>query len=243
MQKYNKKIYIKAFTLAEVLITLAIIGVVAALTIPTVVQNYQKTQVVTQLKKTFSALSNTTNLAIADYGPITGWETGEGFSSANSIAFANKYLIPYLKVAKNCEAKITDDCAFNYTYLSKTTTSSFGSYYTRFYLTDGTLIAVESFTSESENGGTNRLAYVFIDVNGQKKPNIFGKDIFRFTYWINYPLNTTSNGTFKAYGQGWTRNSIINTEQSYGCRKDKTGELCAALIMTDGWQIKDDYPW
>jgi prepilin-type N-terminal cleavage/methylation domain-containing protein len=41
----------KAFTLAEVLITLAIIGVVAALTIPTVVRNYQKTQTVTQLKK------------------------------------------------------------------------------------------------------------------------------------------------------------------------------------------------
>jgi prepilin-type N-terminal cleavage/methylation domain-containing protein len=61
-----------AFTLAEVLITLAIIGVVAALTIPTVVRNYQKQETITRLKKAYSALANTTNLAMAEYGPLEG---------------------------------------------------------------------------------------------------------------------------------------------------------------------------
>ncbi len=233
----------KAFTLAEVLITLAIIGVVAALTIPSVVQNYQKIQTVTQLKKAFSALSNTTNLAIAEYGPITNWDVGIGISSQNSIDFANKYLIPYLKVAKNCEAKISGDCAFKYTYLNKAATYSFDTPYIRFYLTDGTLIAVQAYSSEPDTGGINKLAFVFIDINGQKKPNIIGRDIFRFTYWINYPLNPSNNGKFIAYGQGWGRSGIINTGENYGCRKDKTGELCAALIMVDGWEIRDDYPW
>jgi prepilin-type N-terminal cleavage/methylation domain-containing protein len=62
----------KGFTLSEVLITLAVIGTVAALTIPAVVSNYQKHQTVTRLKKTYSALANTTNLAIADHGPVEG---------------------------------------------------------------------------------------------------------------------------------------------------------------------------
>ncbi len=105
------------FTLAEVLITLAIIGVVAALTIPTVVQNYQKTQVVTQLKKTYAALANTTNLAIADEGPVSGWEIGTSYSGQAAIDFANRYLIPYLKVARNCETKTTGECEFKYSYL------------------------------------------------------------------------------------------------------------------------------
>ncbi len=70
VKKYNNSMQKKGFTLAEILITLAIIGVVAVLTIPTVVRNYQKTQTVTQLKKVYSALSNTTNFAIADYGRL-----------------------------------------------------------------------------------------------------------------------------------------------------------------------------
>ncbi len=95
-----------AFTLAEVLITLAVIGVVAALTIPSVVRNYQKTQAVTQLKKAYSTIANTTNLAVAEYGPVETWEmkdANEGGTGAGSVYFAQRYLIPYLKVSKDCE--------------------------------------------------------------------------------------------------------------------------------------------
>lgn len=243
MQKCSTINYIRGFTLAEILITLAIIGVVAALTIPSVVVNYQKSQTVTKLKKAFSALSNTTNLAIAEHGPITNWEIGQEAYPAKSINFANKYLIPYLKVAKNCEAKTTGDCAYHYTYLNSNTQFALGSEYTRFYLTDGTLIALQASSSESAEGDLNKLIYMYVDINGQKKPNKWGKDIFRFIYWINYPLYSSNNGKFIAYGQGWSRSGIINTSESYACRKDKTGGICAALIMADGWEIRDDYPW
>jgi prepilin-type N-terminal cleavage/methylation domain-containing protein len=47
----------KGFTLAEVLITLAIIGVVAALTIPAVTKNYKATELKTQFKKSYSILN------------------------------------------------------------------------------------------------------------------------------------------------------------------------------------------
>ncbi len=57
-----------AFTLAEVLITLAIIGVVAAITIPAIIANYQDKVLETAYKKSMSVLSNALNLAIANNG-------------------------------------------------------------------------------------------------------------------------------------------------------------------------------
>ncbi len=65
----------RGFTLAEVLITLAVIGVVAALTIPVVVRNYQKTQTVVKLKKVYTTLANTTNLIISQDGAVKNWAT------------------------------------------------------------------------------------------------------------------------------------------------------------------------
>ncbi len=47
----------KGFTLAEVLVTLGIIGVVSALTVPTLMQNHQRKVFVTQLHKVYSEIS------------------------------------------------------------------------------------------------------------------------------------------------------------------------------------------
>ena len=55
-----------AFTLAEVLITLGIIGVVAAITLPTLIKNYQKHVYVTQLKKVVNTLENNSRKILAD---------------------------------------------------------------------------------------------------------------------------------------------------------------------------------
>ncbi len=223
------------FTLAEVLITLAIIGVVAALTIPAVVRNYQKTQTVTQLKKVYSALSNTTNLAIANEGPTSGWEVGENATGQAAIDFANRYLIPYLKVQKNCETKTTDDCAFKWKHLD-TGSGSLDSHYGRFYLTDGTLIAV--FV---QNNSTDKRINVYIDLNGQKTPNTFGKDIFYYNYYV---VHGSPNVMGKFMPEWYTadREFLINNTPS-GCNRNANGRLCTALIMKDGWQMKDDYPW
>ena len=64
MQKRVKK----AFTLAEVLLTLAVIGVVAAMTLPSLIQNTQKQQYFTAFKKIYSDLSQATMLIMLDNG-------------------------------------------------------------------------------------------------------------------------------------------------------------------------------
>ena len=70
-----------AFTLAEVLITLGIIGVVAAMTLPTLIENHKTRRIITELKRTYSVLSQATNFAVAELGTPDNW----GLSNNNDI--------------------------------------------------------------------------------------------------------------------------------------------------------------
>ena len=63
-----------AFTLAEVLITLGIIGVVAAMTLPSLIGNYKKKQTVTQLKKSYTVLSQAVKMSELKNGSIDYWD-------------------------------------------------------------------------------------------------------------------------------------------------------------------------
>ena len=100
-----------AFTLAEVLITLGIIGIVAAMTIPTLISNYNKRQTVTKLKQTYSILSQALTMAQVKEGDTSTWDVGgiygtstddPNFSSREATEkFVSKYLIPYVKVSKD----------------------------------------------------------------------------------------------------------------------------------------------
>ena len=58
------------FNIAEVLITLGIVGLVAGMTIPTLMANYQKAQTVTQFKKAYSEIAQALKMAEAEYGPM-----------------------------------------------------------------------------------------------------------------------------------------------------------------------------
>ena len=62
-----------AFTLAEVLITLGIIGIVAALTLPTLISRYQEKVFITRLEKTYSILVSAYKLAVEENGSSTAW--------------------------------------------------------------------------------------------------------------------------------------------------------------------------
>ena len=98
-----KKIF-KGFTLAEVLITLTIIGVIAAVTIPTLMRSYRKHQIETSLKYAYTILSNTLTMAQTEYGSLP--EMVEACVSDDynerTNCFTNKYLKPYLKYSNTC---------------------------------------------------------------------------------------------------------------------------------------------
>lgn len=93
------------FTLAEVLITIGIIGIVAAMTLPSLITNYQKKQTVTQLKKVYSIMSQALQRAELDYGNFEHWNF-----SQTGTEFNNKYIKPYYTILTDYDkADFPDD--------------------------------------------------------------------------------------------------------------------------------------
>ena len=90
----------QAFTLAEVLITLAVIGIVAALTMPTIITKYQKRIVVTRLEKDYALFNNMLRNAEAEHGFMQNWTFNLGDNLSSD--FFNTYVKPFLKIDKVC---------------------------------------------------------------------------------------------------------------------------------------------
>ena len=172
----------EAFTLAEVLITLGIIGVVAALTIPTLVNNYRKKQFETGLKKEYSVLLQALDMYKQDNEtPLKKEDTDQSGGE-----FKNK-IQPYLKILVDCgnnQASSKAKCVPNgyYTQDKKYTYKTYSGNIARETLfDDGQIILNDGSHLLFENPGGGSAVYVSIDVNGYKKlPNKWGEDVFTF---------------------------------------------------------------
>ena len=175
-----------AFTLAEVLITLAIIGVVAALTLPTLIHNYQKKVLEVQFKKSYSNLQNVINSVNTENGePFDCYFLkGGGFHYSQCTQFYEEFF-KKLQVVKICNFKQTN-CFGQYKTREQVlaeggkSLSQACSYpmsgSTAYNLNDGSML----YVLETTDGGFNNQNAVFIgiDVNGKKGPNRWGYDLF-----------------------------------------------------------------
>ena len=226
-----------AFTLAEVLITLAIIGVVAAMTIPTLIAKYQERQVVSSLTKVYSTLASAYQMVQAEYGPLSTWGlkttvTGEVNDEDKPIYdhSANKLIVSrlkkYLKVAKTCEAgKVcfpgawysingikTNDAG---TVLTGSNTSD-SAPEERFFLNDGTYVHMGNYTAYAQLGSI----FVVLPIG---KDAVLGKNRFYFVF--------NDKGLFPAGMKDTTWYSF----EDYGCDPAATyktaGMGCAAWVI------------
>ena len=218
MDAFKTKNEANGFTLAEVLITLGIIGVVAAMTLPTLIQNYQKMILKNQYKKTYSQFYNAIKLAQAKTGAPVGcwyWEPGKSsYGTAvchetNEFGTCIRWTLPdgsslpgdyngvytdcenfyynelfknALKVAKYCRNNaLSNGCITgNYKGIDKVKTevdpsvqidpNTIKNKASAWLLTDGTLIML--------NAAGNTSPIFMIDINGHKRPNKWGYDIF-----------------------------------------------------------------
>ncbi len=229
------------------LVTLGIIGIVAAMTLPTLINNYRKTVTVNQLKVAYSIMAQALTMAQKDYGDMTYWEIGEHMSMDpdNSDAvndslnnFVEKYLAPYLKVITYCQSGTKINSACNYSFVtSRPPVESIvlGNNIVAFITENGMIFRLSYENSYDSTGTFGRYIYFEVDLNGKQKPNRTGEDIF-----IMY-LDTKMSKMLM-FGHERSRNQIINGTFGRGCNKSATG-YCGALIMMDGWQIRDDYPF
>ncbi len=192
MQKFNQQNAKKnnshiAFTLAEVLITLAIIGVVAAMTIPSLIQKYKDQAAVSQLKKVYSVLTQAWELMTLEYGPVSEWNLTANTGQEDMLM---ERLSKYLKFNKICKTTDPQTCFPNVTYLAidDTNYSNWTEPATsraRAQMSDGTLLMVNvRLTAETDNIPIQ----FYIDLNGKSKPNKLGDDFFYFFVWNDNKL-------------------------------------------------------
>lgn len=234
MFKITKKY--TAFTLAEVLIVVGIIGIIAEFTIPNLIVNYQKEQTATQLKKAYSEISQVFLSSTAENGFPQTWDWGTTYTEDANTKFIETYILPHFFVVQNCGFNTTGSCTRGKKYYLNKSVSDFPGYQIK--LKDGTVLNIW-LDGNSSGGMPPNLLEFFIDLNGEKPPNTWGKDIFIIIFKKNI-----SNTMFFGYE---SNRDTLKTNSTWGCNKSsssyKAGIYCGALIMYDGWQIKDDYPW
>ena len=236
----------KGFTLAEVLITLGIIGVVAAMTMPTLIGKYQKRETVTKLQKFYSIMQQAIKLSEVHNGELKYWDFNIGGNEHTEI-FTDTYLKPYLKIVK--EYKPADFPAdIHYKCLNGDNCDGYGEAKNnnpKLVLADGIMILAADLASSTD--GNNDMMNIYVDINGFNKPNQYGRDVFAFSLQKGVgfvPLGMGLTNDISNSSEGYDRDWFISAGGNYrGCNINKHGIYCAGLIMVDGWEIKDDYPW
>ena len=202
-----------AFTLAETLIVMGIIGVVAALTLPNLNSSTGDKEKVVKVKKIYQNLNDAMGRAVAVYGPYDEWFVNDANATAQ-ITRTGERLTEFIKVSKNC--KMTKGCY--------TSGNGNNSYY-EFILADGTAVSTNT-------------SYIHIDIDGLNKgKNSDRYDRFGFLLDNNgvniYPMD---NATFHVCHQhdvdvpaaSW----IINYENMDYLKADYNGKCPNGTVLT-----------
>ena len=215
---------LNGFTLAEVLITLGVIGVVSALTMPSVINHYQKQATVNKLKKFYTNMNQVMALAKADNGDFSTW------SYADSEEFYNNYIKPYIKNVDKVQKNIHVAGDFS------------GGI--RFVFADGTQAVLSAKMSNFTGYNNPTLIYY---TNAKNLSEIGNDDTKKPTHDRFY-FKINDKGFIIPPYMGHTREQNVIDCSAYINGKNTTYgtngyTTCSTLIYKDGWKISDDYPW
>lgn len=208
----------KGFTLAEVLITLGIIGVVAALTLPSLIQNYKEKATVTAVKESYSIFAQALKMVTID-NPDLSALTDSKLSAKENSQIMFKEISKHIKKVKSCD--VDKKCMGN-TYYLNLNNEKVSNWDTYNNLVTGVLANGTSFwilsLPASISGEETYAGQIGIDINGNKRPNKFGVDFFWFTFNKNGELFAgRGEGTGGIYGNCELSPSNSNWSNGYGC--------------------------
>ena len=229
----------KGFTLAEVLITLGVIGLVAALTLPSMYNNYQKALIGKTLARSVELVEQGM-LNIRQEAQLNS-ETGDTFETLSSIKKSDLGL--------SGSSYITDSNAFynstksflgiensdydvtNISAFAGNLDTNLKSLYTAYKFNKLNAIVAFQIKTGTTTSNDSIISRVIIDANGAAKPNTFGKDVFIFGLTNSgtlIPAGTQKYADFdsKIPADGCSGSSVGN------------GTACAARVMADKWEIK-----
>ena len=281
-----------AFTLAEVLITLGIIGVVAALTLPTLISNYKKQTYVTGLQKAYSVLNNMTKTAMSsddvtnfsDTQLLKTWENAGSdpeafateleklFPNAERLSFPNEAygILSYMygiketghsRVGVNLAGAPVSMLNTRDETICLTSSDSIMYCFSKYRIPSPSSNSSDDFY----NPGSGNQEHIMVDINGFKKPNQLGRDIFLLAvgYKTGRVVPTGSLIIYQGRGElqcltvpaQYKANCITGTENQYyyqyltlvnsatycfntdAQKKNSNNLYCADKIIKEGWKM------
>lgn len=239
------KKFVWGFSLTELLIAVAIIGVIAALTIPGVIANYQRKSLLTNLKKNYVELQESLLLLKTE-----NYQKGLDGSILNNKGTktvadtAGKFLKDYYKITQDCSTDTQPCFASQYADLSSMSYTDYScdgysvnvasgaaicivpaSIYSRISIDPSTLQANKV---EFKNPGV-----IYIDVNGPKEPNIGGRDMFTFNIYQDFSIDEVDPASTDLSSLESARNTLYNEN----CLTSSIGKGCFAKILNDDWEM------
>jgi prepilin-type N-terminal cleavage/methylation domain-containing protein len=225
-----------AFTLAEILIAIGIIGIVAAITIPTLINGYQKKAMASKLKQTHAMLTNVIRMSEEENGTLTNDEIKSGVNlySNDVKGFFKKYFVPYMSGVSYLKTTGVKTPA------NRQSLSIFSD--SAYCLNNGTCFYFMNHSTA--------YYYIVVDLNGPSKPNKVGHDVFYFALHFNNK-GAYLDGQVYNVNKNTTLSSLYDNGKQDGgsCNNYKSGwangSACTEIIIRNGWKIPNDsrYPW
>lgn len=229
MRKFN------CFTLAEILITLGVIGVVSALTIPTLIHSYQEKVIVHSLAEVYSILNQAYRLSSEDNGPISAWNLSTDQNEARAQIIEK--LTPYMKSYLICDDK-NIKCKDRQMPVDMNGKDTNVSYTYNMILGNTTKINIDNtgaqtpaiakndcddgcYTSAGGAGGYS-AHLIMVNVTGKDNKPMWGKDLFLFAI--------LDRGILPYGVVGWHKKSDCNPSKASGAGW-WNGTTCAGYVL------------
>lgn len=224
LYKYKQSKF--GFTLAEVLITIGIIGIVAALTLPSVIGNYKEKETITKLKKVYATLSVANQVMVIEHGTdytcrLCKYDLNSAPSGDDFRKSIEKEFIKNLNITRECPPGIQKATCFSPNAYGGINSNNYGMLTTNnsYLLQDGTAIQF------NVNGDTSME--IVADINGKKGPNKYGIDTFHFEI----------DGFFNTKGKLLPVGSplLVNASLQPKCNRTVKGvqiKTCTAWVLT-----------
>ena len=199
-----------------------IIGVIVALTLSLVIENYQKSRIETKLLYFSSTMNQAMQMLENDNGTIPDVFVKGNYNLTynQNLETAEQYIFPYLKVIKY------NRCSINSNYVC-------------IYLANGDLFGFAKW-----GDGTDLIYYIngkYILPENRNTRNAFN---FQFNKY-NSSLNKRESLHYvEPYTARWNGNIEDLKKGQFGCHKNSDYfAYCTKLIELNGWKIPKDYPW
>lgn len=229
------------FTLAEVLITLAIIGIIAAMTIPALTGSTDSVQTVAGVRKAQAVLSEAMQRYMIDNGCLGDMASCGAFDNGSSSNVTENQAMwdkikQYFNVSKDCGTAANQGCFPDVAYKRLNnwgvwTNFNASTPQAKATLADGMIMSIYDTTQNcttdysTANSGPlyNVCGTVYVDINGQKGPNQEGRDMF--TWYI------TNVGVYPVGALDYTSSDICNPAAAL---VSGTGWGCTTKVLQEG---------